>query len=187
MDILEFFLLGVSLSMDAFAISISTGINSPGMKKSDILKVALCFGGFQALMPVLGWLLGSAFIDLIQAFDHWVVFGLLAFIGIKMIVDAIKNDPDKDAGDMLSIKVLLTMAVATSIDALAVGVSLAIVNASIPLAAAIIGATTFIICALGAAFGKKLGTAFEKKAIIAGGIVLIAIGTKTLIEHLLGG
>ncbi len=186
MNIMELILLGVGLSMDAFAISVSAGINDPRMEKKNAIKMAAYFGGFQALMPVLGWLLGSSLSEFISAFDHWVAFGLLAFIGVKMIVDTLKGGDDGPKGGAFSHGTLLTMAVATSIDALAVGISLALVGASIPLAAAVIGITTFAICLVGAFSGKKLGGAFRKKAGVIGGAVLIAIGVKILLEHLLG-
>jgi len=188
MDILSFLLLGASLSMDALAIAVSTGICVPHLRKRDALKLALYFGGFQALMPAVGWVLGSTVSVFIAAFDHWIAFGLLAVIGVKMIIDAVKKKEDGYCPtDMLSHKVLFTMAIATSIDALAVGISLAIVNAPIAIGAAIIGLTTFAICFAGAIFGKKLGTAFEQKAAVIGGLVLIGIGIKILAEHLMNG
>ena len=190
MDFLSFILLGVSLSMDALAVSVSTGICVPNLKKRDAVKIGLYFGGFQALMPTLGWLLGTSVIDYISAFDHWIAFGLLALIGIKMIADALRGKEEQKAcgvrESMLSHKTLFFMAVATSIDALAVGVSLALVKADISVGAAIIGVTTFLLSFLGATLGKRLGSAFEKKAMVVGGIVLIGIGLKILLEHLLG-
>ena len=190
MDFLSFILLGVSLSMDALADSVSTGICVPDLKKRDAVKIGLYFGGFQALMPTLGWLLGTSVIDYISAFDHWIAFGLLALIGIKMIADALRGKEEQKAcgvrESMLSHKTLFFMAVATSIDALAVGVSLALVKADISAGAAIIGVTTFLLSFMGATLGKRLGSAFEKKAMVIGGIVLIGIGLKILLEHLLG-
>jgi putative Mn2+ efflux pump MntP len=190
LDFLSFILLGVSLSMDALAVSVSTGICVPDLKKRDAVKIGLYFGGFQALMPTLGWLLGTSVIDYISAFDHWIAFGLLALIGIKMIADALRGKEEQKAcgvrESMLSHKTLFFMAVATSIDALAVGVSLALVKADISVGAAIIGVTTFLLSFLGATLGKRLGSAFEKKAMVVGGIVLIGIGLKILLEHLLG-
>ncbi|MEG1990476.1 MAG: manganese efflux pump MntP family protein [Christensenella sp.] len=189
MDFISFLLLGVSLSMDALAMSVSIGICAPDLRKRDALKVGLYFGGFQALMPILGWLLGSTISGYIGAFDHWIAFLLLAFIGIKMIVDAVRSAKNDDScaasKDMLAHKTLLVMAVATSIDALAVGVSLAMVNANIGMGALVIGVTTFALSFAGAAAGKHLGRTFEKKAMIIGGLVLVAIGTKILIEHLI--
>lgn len=176
--------------MDALAVSVSTGICVPDLKKRDAVKIGLYFGGFQALMPTLGWLLGTSVIDYISAFDHWIAFGLLALIGIKMIADALRGKEEQKAcgvrESMLSHKTLFFMAVATSIDALAVGVSLALVKADISAGAAIIGVTTFLLSFMGATLGKRLGSAFEKKAMVIGGIVLIGIGLKILLEHLLG-
>lgn len=190
MDILSFSLLGISLAMDALAVSVSMGICVPDLKKCEAVKIGLYFGGFQALMPTLGWLLGTSLINYISSFDHWIAFGLLAFIGIKMVVDAARGKEEKQAydrrGDMLSCKTLLFMAIATSIDALAVGVSLAMVKADIAIGAAIIGLITFLLSFIGAVAGKRLGSTFEKKAMVGGGLVLIAIGTKILIEHLAG-
>ncbi|AYH41758.1 manganese efflux pump MntP [Christensenella minuta] len=176
--------------MDALAVSVSTGICVPDLKKREAVKIGLYFGGFQALMPTLGWLLGTSVIDYISAFDHWIAFGLLAVIGIKMVGDAVRGKEEKNAcgrrDDMLTHKALFFMAVATSIDALAVGVSLAMVKASIAVGAAVIGVTTFLLSFVGAVAGKRLGSAFEKKAMIIGGLVLVAIGAKILVEHLLG-
>ncbi len=180
-------MLGLSLSVDALAVSISTGVCVPLLRKRDAVKIAAFFGGFQFLMPLLGWLLGSTIYAYISALDHWIAFGLLAFIGIKLVVDAVRDKGGEECPtDMLSTRVLLTMAVATSIDALAVGISLAMVKASVVSGASIIGATTFAVCFFGAVFGKRLGRSFGKKAEIAGGLVLVVIGLKILIEHLLG-
>lgn len=186
MDLLSFFLIGVSLSMDALAVSVSTGICVPDLTKKQAGKLACYFGGFQTLMPIAGWLLGSTVSAYISAFDHWIAFGLLVLIGGKMIWDALKKEETLCRTDMLSHKVLFTMAIATSIDALAVGISFAMIGASVWAGSAIIGITTFAICFAGAIFGKKLGSAFEKKAAVIGGLVLIAIGIKILAEHLLG-
>jgi putative Mn2+ efflux pump MntP len=186
MDVLSFFLLGVSLSIDALAIAVSTGVCTPQLSKRQAGKLALYFGGFQLLMPILGWLLGSTFSMYIVAYDHWIAFALLGAIGGNMIWDAVKKQKsDSRRTDLLSHRVLFAMAIATSIDALAVGISFAMVDAFIWIGATIIGIITFVICFVGAVFGKRLGTAFEKKAAIAGGIVLIGIGIKILIEHLI--
>ncbi|HBU12281.1 MAG TPA: manganese efflux pump MntP [Clostridiales bacterium] len=186
MDILSLLLMGVSLSMDALAVSISTGICVPDLTKRHAFKIAAYFGGFQALMPALGYLLGSAVSGYIRAFDHWVAFFLLAFLGVRMIVQAMRGGKQggEESAGMLSHKKLLTLALATSIDALAVGVSLAFLSVSIVLAAAVIGLTTFCISFAGAVFGKRLGEKFKTRAEIIGGAVLIAIGARILIEHL---
>ena len=172
--------------MDALAVSVSTGICVPDLKKREAVKIGLYFGGFQALMPTLGWLLGTSVIDYISAFDHWIAFGLLAVIGIKMVGDAVRGKEEKNAcgrrDDMLTHKALFFMAVATSIDALAVGVSLAMVKASIAVGAAVIGGTSL--------FGGR-GKARDA---VLGGLVIALIenglgllGTKAYLSYLITG
>lgn len=185
MSVLSYVLLGVSLSMDAFAIAVSYGVSLPDMRRKQATIIALYFGGFQAGMTLLGWLLGSTVSVYISAVDHWVAFGLLAFIGLKMIVDAVKASREEHKPAVFSHKLLMTMSVATSIDALAVGISLAIVAASIAVGSAIIGVTTFLLSFAGAIFGKRLGVAFGSKATIVGGVVLVLIGLKILLDHLM--
>jgi putative Mn2+ efflux pump MntP len=193
-------LIGVSLSMDAFAISVSSGIAIPGLKPFYALRSSFFFGLFQFLMPVTGWFLGSSFASYIGAFDHWVVFALLALIGGKMAVESLrskKGRPAEDATiadsttatttDIRSMGALLAVSLATSIDALAVGVSFSLLDQGIWLNAAIIGAVTFGCCLFGFEFGRRLGRLFEKWAGLAGGLVLIGVGAKILLEHLLGG
>ncbi len=184
MGFFELLLLAVGLSMDAFAVSICKGL---GCKKAGFKEGAVCgawFGGFQALMPLIGFLLGSLFSDVIEAFDHWVAFGLLAIIGLNMLKEAFFGGEESDCGD-LSVRTMLVMAIATSIDALAVGISLAMVgNVNILLAVGLIGAVTFLLCALGVKVGSIFGSRFEKKAQIAGGVILILLGLKILLEHL---
>lgn len=182
----ELFLLAVGLSMDAFAVSVCKGLS---VKKAGIRESAICggwFGGFQGLMPLLGYLLGALFAKAIQAFDHWIAFGLLAIIGINMLKEAFEHECeccDKNAD--FSVKTMFVMAVATSIDALAVGISLAMAgNVNIVVAVALIGVTTFLLSALGVKIGNLFGSRFEKKAQIAGGVILIALGVKILLEHL---
>ena len=189
MGIGELFLLAVGLSMDAFAVSVCKGL---AMKKATLKAEATCglwFGGFQMLMPVTGFFLGSLFAEAIEAFDHWVAFGLLAIIGINMLKEALEkedesgDDPEKDAD--LSVKTMFLMAVATSIDALAVGISLAMVGSvNIWLAAAFIGICTCLLSALGVKIGNVFGSRYEKKAELAGGVILILLGVKILLEHL---
>ena len=184
MGIVELFILAIGVSMDAFAVSICKGLS---MKKTNIKAMATCgiwFGSFQALMPLIGFLLGSLFASAIQAIDHWVAFTLLAFIGISMIKDAF-GDEEEDCDADFSFKTMFTMALATSIDALAIGISLAMVgNVNIILAITLIGITTGIISAIGVKIGGIFGNKFEKKAQIAGGIILIILGIKILLEHL---
>ena len=188
MGIGELFLLAVGLSMDAFAVSVCKGL---AMKKATLKAEATCglwFGGFQMLMPVTGFFLGSLFAEAIEAFDHWVAFGLLVIIGINMLKEVLEkedesgDDPEKDAD--LSVKTMFLMAVATSIDALAVGISLAMVGSvNIWLAAAFIGICTCLLSALGVKIGNVFGSRYEKKAELAGGIILILIGIKIFVEH----
>ena len=181
----ELLLIAVGLSMDAFAVALCKGLNmlKPNVKHFGL--IALFFGGFQALMPLIGWLIGTQFQQYITGVDHWIAFGLLAFIGGKMIVDYIKNDDcQTDDSEGLKIKELFVLAIATSIDALAVGVTFAFLNVSILPAVVTIGVTTFILSAIGVAIGFKFGARLKRKAELAGGVVLILIGLKILLEHL---
>ena len=186
MGFAELFLLAVGLSMDAFAVSICKGLS---MKKATLKAGAICgawFGGFQALMPLIGFFLGSMFAGAIEAFDHWVAFGLLAIIGINMLKEAFCKCEECESTDAdLSAKAMFIMAVATSIDALAVGISLAMAgDVNIFLAVGLIGITTFLLSGLGVKIGNVFGSRFEKKAQIAGGVILILLGVKILLEHL---
>ncbi len=191
MGIIELLLIAVGLSMDAFAVSIGNGLS---MKKSDIkaaLAIALSFGLFQALMPTAGYFLGSAFEEVIKKFDHYIALIFLGFIGGKMIYDGIKeirehnkNEKADDEGFKLNFGTLLIQAVATSIDALIVGVSFAALpGVNIWAAVTIIGVTTFAISLVGVFFGKKFGQLLGIKAEIFGGIILVGIGLKVFIEH----
>ena len=189
MGFLELFLLAVGLSMDAFAVSICKGL---AMKKADAKGMATCgvwFGGFQALMPMIGFFLGTLFATAIEAVDHWVAFGLLGIIGFNMLKEGFEKEEEcgccenNDAD--LSVKTMFVMAVATSIDALAVGISLAMAgNVNIWIAITLIGITTFALSAVGVKVGSIFGSKFEKKAQLAGGIILICLGVKILFEHL---
>lgn len=188
MGFFEIFMIGVGLSMDAFAVAICKGL---AMRKLDMGKtfvIALFFGGFQALMPFIGWLLGKQFEQYIVSIDHWIAFVLLAFIGGKMILDVIKGGEDEEVcpncDERLDIKELFLMAVATSIDALAVGISFAFLQVKISFAITLIGCTTFGLSAIGVFVGHKFGAKYESKATLAGGIILILIGLKILLEHL---
>ena len=184
MDFISVLLIGIGLAMDAFSVSVSDGIILKSPKPQQAAKIALFFGGFQFLMPCIGFLLGSAFARYIESFDHWIAFVLLVFIGGKMIFEAIKKDEDEDIKNPLSSSTLLILAVATSIDALAVGVTFATVSVPIIWAAAIIGVVTFFISATGVYIGSRCGNLFGNKAEIIGGLVLCGIGIKILIEHL---
>ncbi|WP_352399952.1 manganese efflux pump MntP family protein [Anaerotignum sp.] len=182
-------LIAVSLAMDAFAVSISNGVSVRGFGKKDAIRQAAFFGGFQFLMPVIGWVLGSSVKTYIEAVDHWIAFILLLIIGGNMIRESLKGDDDAGkAGGSLTNKMLFFQAVATSIDALAVGISFAILDVNIIQAGVIIGIVSFTVSCLGAWAGKYLGDRLQSKAEILGGIVLILIGTKILLEHIyLGG
>ena len=184
MGILELLLLAVGVSMDAFAVSICKGLAMPKATARGCLTCGIWFGGFQALMPSIGFFLGTLFAEAIEAFDHWVAFGLLAVIGANMLKEAFSSDEECHCGDM-SAKSMFVMAVATSIDALAVGISLAMAgDVNIWVAMLLIGVVTFVMCAAGVKIGSVFGNKFEKKAQIAGGVILILLGTKILLEHL---
>ena len=189
MGYFEIFLTGVGLAMDAFAVSICKGIKMPRLKKLRIIIIAVFFGGFQMLMPLIGWLLGSQLVDYIAAFDHWISFALLAFIGGKMAIESFKNDECEcgcGCDDKLDVKELFMLAIATSIDALAVGIVFSTEkDLNIVPSIGIIGAVTFVLCALGVIIGNKFGSKFKSKAELAGGLVLVGIGIKLLVEGLL--
>ena len=187
MGIGELFLLAVGLSMDAFAVSVCKGLAMPRATFKGQMTCGVWFGGFQALMPTIGFFLGALFADAIVAFDHWIAFGLLALIGGNMLKEALGKDCDccEDHDADLSVKTMFVMAVATSIDALAVGISLAMAgNVNIWLAAVLIGITTCVLSAIGVKIGNIFGSRFEKKAEAAGGVILILLGLKILLEHL---
>ena len=186
MGIWELLLLAVGLSMDAFAVSICKGLASRRASLKNMLCCGLWFGGFQALMPLIGYYLGSLFANAIKAVDHWVAFVLLALIGVNMIREAFsKQEEDAAAEADYSFKTMLIMAIATSIDALAVGISLAMAgNVNIWTSILLIGVTTCLLSMLGVKAGSIFGDRFEKKAEIAGGVILILLGIKILLEHL---
>lgn len=183
----ELFLIGVGLSMDAFAVSVCKGLGMSRLNIRQATIISLFFGGFQALMPLIGWALGSQLADLITPIDHWIAFALLAFVGGKMLWDAFHEDDEQgeEAQDAkLDLKELIMLAIATSIDALAVGITFAFLGVNIVWAIAVIGVTTFALSVVGVAVGHAFGARYEKGATIAGGIVLILIGCKILLEHL---
>lgn len=188
MGFVELFLIGVGLSMDAFAVSICKGLGMKRLNMGRALVIGLFFGGFQALMPLIGWALGTQLADFITPIDHWIAFILLALIGGKMLFDAFRGDDEGEVGEpkdtRLDLKELLMLAIATSIDALAVGITFAFLGVNIVLAIAVIGVTTFALSVVGVAVGHAFGARYEKGATIAGGIVLILIGCKILLEHL---
>ncbi len=186
--ILTLFFIGVGLSMDAFAVSICKGLSMHKVNKKQCFVIALFFGGFQALMPFIGWLLGSQFESYITSIDHWIAFILLGFIGGKMIVEAVKEKDEavqiEQMDPPLDIKELFLLAVATSIDALAVGITFAFLDTPIVEAITIIGLTTFVIAIIGVYVGNFFGNKYKSKAELVGGLILVLIGVKILLEHL---
>lgn len=180
----ELLILAVGLSMDAFAVSICKGLSAKKAGLKESMTCGIWFGGFQALMPVIGFYLGMLFADAIKAFDHWVAFGLLVLIGLNMLKEVFGEEECCEESDF-SVKTMLVMAIATSIDALAVGISLAMAgNVSIWTAVLLIGVITFFMSASGVKIGNIFGSRYEKIAQIAGGVILILLGTKILLEHL---
>ncbi len=184
MGLFSVILIAVGLAMDAFAVSVSSGLAIKELKLRHALKIAFFFGLFQAVMPVAGWLAGVGARGLISHVDHWIAFGLLTFIGGKMIWESFRLEPGDDRRDPLGIGWLLTLSVATSIDALAVGITFAFIDVTIITPVIIIGAVTFVLSFAGVIIGDKVGHIFESRIEIAGGLVLIAIGVKILLEHL---
>jgi putative Mn2+ efflux pump MntP len=201
-------LIGLSLSVDAFAVSVSSSISIPGLRPFYAIRASLFFGFFQFFMPLAGWYLGGAFAGYIDAFDHWIAFGLLVLIGGKELVEALRGKQDGTGGedkgpeaaarhqageaarqtkrpaDIRNLLTLCNFSVATSIDALAVGVSFNILGQGIWGSAALIGGITFVVCLTGFEFGRRIGRLFKKSAQAAGGLILIGIGVKILLEHL---
>ncbi len=182
MDTPTLFILALGLSMDAFAVSICKGVSLRNMRPLHMLKSGLWFGGFQALMPVLGYFLGVRFGNAITAVDHWVAFVLLAVIGINMIREARSEKDNID--DAMDVKTMFMLAVATSIDALAIGITFAVLKVNVFLSAMFIGVVTFCLSAVGIKAGSRFGMKYKSLAEIAGGCILIFIGAKVLVEHL---
>lgn len=184
MDFLSLFILAVGLSMDAFAVAVCKGLALKKIAFRHALTVGLWFGIFQALMPLLGYLLAAQFKDAIAAYDHWIAFILLALIGGNMIREAVFEKEEAETDGALSFRSMLPLAVATSIDALAVGVTFAFLDVRIVPSVTLIGVTTLILSMLGVKAGSLFGAKYEKKAEILGGVILILLGVKTLLEHL---
>ena len=184
MNFIEIFLIGISLAVDAFAVSICKGLS---MKKLDMKKaliIGLYFGLFQGMMPIIGYLLGKNFSDVVEVVDHWIAFILLGFIGGKMIKESLSKD-DEGCTDDVSFKTMVVLAIATSIDALAVGITFAFLkNTYLVLSFVLIGIITFVLSVLGVKIGNVFGDKYEKKAEFAGGLILILLGLKILLEHL---
>lgn len=186
MSFWEVLFIAIGVSMDAFAVSIGKGLGAPRASWREALTLGLWFGGFQALMPVIGYLLGISFADMVTKVDHWIAFGLLLMIGGNMILEALKEEDNQssNADNSFGFRTMLFLAVATSIDALAVGISFAFLGTDLWSSIALIGVTTFLFSAVGLLIGKKVGERFHKGAEILGGVILIIIGLKILIEHL---
>ena len=183
MGLIELFLIAVGLSMDAFAVSVCKGLAMPKCTFKKAAIVGLWFGGFQALMPAIGYVLGAQFQEAIASIDHWIAFVLLALIGGNMIHEALDND-EEEADASLNVKTMVLLAVATSIDALAIGITFAFLKVNIIPAVCFIGIVTFIISFAGVKIGNVFGARYKNKAEIVGGIILILLGLKILLEHL---
>ncbi len=186
MGFLELFLIGIGLSMDAFAVAVCKGLNMRKIKYSHTLIIACFFGGFQALMPLIGWFLGSQFESYITSIDHWIAFVFLAFIGFNMIKESLSEEEKatENVEEKLDIKELLVLSIATSIDALAVGITFAFLKIDILSAITLIGCTTFVLAIIGVLIGYNFGSRYQSKAQFAGGVILVLIGLKILLEHL---
>ena len=184
----ELFLLGVGLSMDAFAVSVCKGLGMRKLDKKQALIIGLYFGGFQALMPLIGWLLGSQFQQYITSIDHWIAFILLGFIGGKMMVEAVREWNEEETVEVMDAPIdhknMFVLAVATSIDALAVGITFAFLNTPIIEAITIIGITTMVLSIIGVIVGTFFGSRYKSKAEFIGGLILVLLGLKILLEHL---
>lgn len=186
--VIELFLLGVGLSMDAFAVSVCKGLGMRKLNKKQALIIGLYFGGFQALMPFVGWLLGSQFQKYITSIDHWITFILLGFIGGKMMIEAVREWNEEEVVDVMDAPIdhknMLVLAVATSIDALTVGITFAFLGTPIVEAITIIGITTMVISIAGVVVGNFFGSRYKSKAEFIGGLILVLLGLKILLEHL---
>lgn len=182
MGILELILIAIGLAMDAFAVSVCKGLSMKKMEWKKSVIIGLYFGGFQGLMPLIGYVLGIGFEEKIKSIDHWIAFALLAFIGINMIKEAFGKKEQTD--DKIDFKTMIILAIATSIDALAVGVTFAFLDVNILLAISLIGIITFILSIIGVKIGNVFGDKYETKAELAGGFILIFLGAKILLEHL---
>jgi manganese efflux pump family protein len=184
MDIITVLLIAIGLAMDAFAVSIAKGMAINRNRHRTALTLGIFFGGFQMLMPAIGWFVGATFEEVIAGVDHWIAFGLLAFIGLKMIYDSTKKDGDNQE-ETLKLHSVLTLAVATSIDALMIGLSFAFLSSSIVEPILLIGLVTFLLSVTGFFFGCGLGKVFGNRMKLVGGLILIAIGLRILLDHLL--
>ena len=183
MGVVELLLISVGLAMDAFAVSVGKGMTLSRVRPYHILNAGLWFGGFQALMPIVGYFVGRSFASYVIAVDHWIAFGLLALIGFNMIRESVKGEEEAQDANF-GFRAMLLMAIATSIDAMAVGISMVFLDVNIWVSALVIGVVTLIISALGVCLGRLFGSRLGSNAGIAGGVILIGIGVKILIEHL---
>lgn len=183
MELTEIIFIGMALAMDAFAVSICKGLSMKSISWKNTIIIALYFGLFQAIMPVIGFFLGSTFSKFIQKMDHWIAFVLLSAIGVNMIKES-NDDERENRNDRADFKTMIVLAIATSIDALAVGITFAFFEVNLWLASLIIGVITFCLSFIGVVIGNKFGDKFQNKAELAGGFILIVIGLKILIEHL---
>lgn len=183
MGVIELLLLSVGLAMDAFAVAICKGISMKKMNWKKAIIIGIYFGGFQALMPTIGYFLGTFFQNLITSIDHWIAFILLGIIGGEMIKESFEEDSE-NRNDDVSIKTMLVLSIATSIDALAIGITFAFLKVNLPLAVSLIGIITFILAIVGTKIGNRFGDKYESKAELTGGIILVLLGIKILLEHM---
>ena len=183
MEVLEIVLIAIGVAMDAFAVSICKGLSMKKMNWKKALIIGAYFGIFQGLMPLIGYFLGATFQNLVTQIDHWVAFVLLLFVGLKMLKEAFSNDSE-NINDDVDFKTMIVLAIATSIDALAIGITFAFLQTNILLAVLAIGFITFAVCVIGVKIGNKFGDKYERKAETVGGLILIFMGIKILLEHL---
>lgn len=184
MDFITIFLIAIGLSFDTFAVSVSTGLTLNSIRFWQAIKIAVILAFFQTLMPFVGWFLGKQIEQIISNYDHWIAFGLLLILGLKMIVESFKPETKKNNLTFPKLSILIGMAIATSIDALVVGISFAFINVNIYWSILIIGFITFLVAMIGMLFGKTIGNKFGNKIEIFGGLILIGIGIKILFSHL---
>lgn len=184
MFLLPVILIAISLSLDSVSVSVASGLKIKQPKIQQALKIALFFGAFQAIMPIIGWFIGANIDSAIVKYDHWIAFALLSLIGVKMVYESFDHTEEKERTNLLNNRTLIALSIATSIDALIIGVTLGLINVPLLFSAFIIGIVTFVFCFFGFLLGKKLGSFFESRVEIIGGIALIALGIKILVEHL---
>lgn len=183
MGIIEILLISISLAMDAFAVSICKGVSMKKMNWKKAIIIGLYFGGYQMLMPIIGYMLGKGFENVVASIDHWIAFILLAGIGANMIKEAFSDESDK-VNDNIDVKTMILLAIATSIDALAVGITFAFLKVNLILAISLIGIVAFTLSVIGTKIGNRFGDKYGNKACLVGGVILILMGIKILIEHL---